>query len=1262
MIKVFNETDTTFETNGEVVLNPTYAVVHKEDNGDYYLDLETQLTDETKTIPYEEGSIATINGTGQITADSTKESHLLSIDGETQQDSTTGQQLFNIFDPLTMGDIVSIDNDGWITVTYDNSSGTSTKWFDCKTKTSNLVNTGQSYKLVAEIKSVSGTGTFNLCVDQTMGQVATTQSISLGNATIGTKIYNITMKNSFDGCTTFLNSYGKFEAGQSGSITLRISVVANTSITPETFKYEPYTNGPAPNPTFPMDIHNVSGDNTIEICGKNRLNPSNLYIFNSNKYIATTDYTTKGVIKVQPNTTYSISFEAVRSALSDRKIYSYDKNNVRTQLSLTNTEESNYTLYSFTTLNDTETIGFYIGGGSAYNSVEEFLSAYKLMLINGNTFLPYESYTGQSQLISLGVENLIDFNRTQGTYTGNGTTFEEGKYFINMARDSGVGSNTEVVSYQDGILTIKALYNQGIGYPIKCKPNKSYFVKATGGDSNSRLWLSFFTQDGTFISGSDNTQDLQRTAISPSNAYWIIPIFARYGTSSSNTTFSEIKVIEGNKEQYISNTPIELCKIENQDHTIKYQDRIFFNDPSSPYYNNELQDYKWFLHKEIGKVVFTGAESESWSLNSNSSMFRTTINNMKRRTTTPSSLVISNYFANKNYNDMYNSIVDYGTEVSDSNSDYLYIRNANISTTSDFKTWLTTHNTIVYYVLATPTNTEITNEELLGQLNSIKVINGLNNISVNSPNLIPPIQIQYNHVTGGEVSTNDYIQPNKILVANTPTGNQPFRITNIEKNRRRIRLQAKHLTYDSENYVIEDSYVVDKTCNQALDHLNNATDNTSPFTTTSDITTINSYRCVRKSLWEAINVVLERWGGHLTRNNWQIGIMNSIGQDNGVVVRYAKNLKNIDVQYDWSQVVTKILPVGEDGLLLDEVFLYADIQYDIPYTKVVKFDQNIDDEPYRDEDGVLDEDAYKEALKADLRSQATAYLQEHYIPQVNYELNANLEKITDIGDTIQVKDERLGIDLLTNLISYDYDCILEKYKTLEFGNFRKTISDLTTFINTQTTSIVDDSVSTTRITLQNELETATSQIWGVLGNSYVIIEGDKILIVDSLPKENATNVWMFNNGGLAFSNTGINGTFKQAWTINGTFNTQNINVINFTADLIKGGTLKLGSNVNQNGILEVYDEANNLIALLNKDGLRMNAVNGDYVLINQNVGFAGYDRNDNKIYWADGDEFHMKKSVVEEEITLVDKMRIIPITITNNGTIVNDGIGFVSTI
>lgn len=513
----------------------------------------------------------------------------------------------------------------------------------------------------------------------------------------------------------------------------------------------------------------------------------------------------------------------------------------------------------------------------------------------------------------------------------------------------------------------------------------------------------------------------------------------------------------------------------------------------------------------------------------------------------------------------------------------------------------------------------------------------------------------------------DYLVPNNIIVANTPQGDQAFRITNVENTRTKIKIKAYHVFYDTKNYLIQDSYVVDKNCNDALDHLNNSTDNTSPFTTISDITKIASYRCVRKSLYEAIQVLLERYGGHLVRNNWTIGIRSSIGQDNGVTIRYGKNLKDIKATYNWDNVCTKLMPVGKDGLLLNaldptnDVYLESQVQYDIPYTKTVTFDQNnIVEDDYKDEDGQVDTEAYTEALLNDLAEQGGNYLATNSIPVVNYTLSANVEKVSDIGDTIQVIDEKLGIDLETNIISYDYDCVLDKYTQIEFGNFVPTLSGLMNSITNQAQQIVDESIATIEVTLGDELKEAQDKIWNALGSSYVIYEGDKILVVDSLPKETATNVIMINNGGIGFSNSGINGTFNSAWTIDNVLNMEQINVINLTADLIKGGTLKLGSNLNQNGQIEVYDEANTLIAELNKNGLKMYGVDGSYILMNNTVGFAGYDRLGNQIYWVSKDEFHMKKSVVEEEITLCNKMRFIPIEIYNGNTLVNDGIGLVS--
>lgn len=503
----------------------------------------------------------------------------------------------------------------------------------------------------------------------------------------------------------------------------------------------------------------------------------------------------------------------------------------------------------------------------------------------------------------------------------------------------------------------------------------------------------------------------------------------------------------------------------------------------------------------------------------------------------------------------------------------------------------------------------------------------------------------------------DYVKPKNIIVAPTPQGNQAFRISAVDKTRSKIKAKAYHIFYDSANYLIADSYVKDKNCNDALDHLNSATDNPSPFTTLSDVTTVNSFRCVRKSLYEAVQTVLERWGGHLVRDNYNLQIRRTIGADNGVTIQYRKNLKEISVSYDWSGVCTKLLPVGKDGFLLDTLYIFSTVQYDLPYTKTVSFEQNIDAEDYPDET------QYKEALRQDLISQSEKYLETAQYPAVTYTVSANIEKLTDVGDVVVVYDERLNVNITTTVLSFDYDCILGQYTQIKFGTAQKTLSNLMSGISSNISTAITENNQTLSVTLQDALAEAERKIWDALGSSYCIYQGDQILIVDALPAETARNVIRINSGGIAFSNTGINGDFVTAWSIDGTFNAQAINVINFTANMIKGGTLKLGSNLNQYGLIEIYDEANTLIAQLDKNGFKMYAQNGSYIVINTDVGFAGYDKNDNKTFWVSEDEFHQAKSVIEQEITLCNKVRFIPIEIyDNNDNLINDGIGLVSTV
>lgn len=368
----------------------------------------------------------------------------------------------------------------------------------------------------------------------------------------------------------------------------------------------------------------------------------------------------------------------------------------------------------------------------------------------------------------------------------------------------------------------------------------------------------------------------------------------------------------------------------------------------------------------------------------------------------------------------------------------------------------------------------------------------------------------------------DFITEGRIIVANTPTSDQAFRIGNVNKTKNKIETRCWHVFYDSENYLIEDSYVLNKNCNDALLHLNNATEPESEFTVFSDVTHVDSFRCVRQSLYEAIQTVIERWGGHLVRDNFLISVRQEIGTDNGIIVQYKKNLKDIVCQENWDNVVTKILPTGQDGIMLNaldqtaDVYITSETQYAIPYTKTVSFEQDINQDDYPTEQ------AYQQALVDDLRAQATAYLDANCIPQVSYTLKANLDRVTDIGDTVEVIDERLGVNLMTHVIGFDYDCISQKYTEVEFGSFSQTLSGFASQMTSNTQKIVSQAVGN-----------VSDEVMGILTKSYVIYDGASILIVDTLPKENAQNVIKIDNSGVGFSQTGIQGQFTSKWDIDG---------------------------------------------------------------------------------------------------------------------------------
>lgn len=533
----------------------------------------------------------------------------------------------------------------------------------------------------------------------------------------------------------------------------------------------------------------------------------------------------------------------------------------------------------------------------------------------------------------------------------------------------------------------------------------------------------------------------------------------------------------------------------------------------------------------------------------------------------------------------------------------------------------------------------------------------------NGIKVIHPLRADITKIDNGDycvelqdmIESLDFYQSGMIVRIPTPWGVQGFRLANPSVKNNKVEIKGWHLTYDARNYIIEDAYAVDKNCNDALEHFNSSTDIPSPFTTISDITTLNSTRAVRKTLFEIYELLLsaDRYGGHWFRDNWTLGIRQKVGEDRGVVLKVGKNITDIQVTENWDDVCTKILPSttnGEVAILLDEVFVeLAEQLYDIPYTKVVQFDNEFNAEDF------ASEEEYIATLKNWLRGQAKNYLEEHKLPKVNYSVSASIDNVSDVGDVLQVKHPKCKVNILTEVISIQYDAIRKKYTKIEFGNFKKELKNLSQSITAEANKHTDEAVKDTQTLLKGELEKATAIINGVLGNSYVIYDGDKILVVDALPKETAKNVLKISSGGIGFSNSGINGDFASAWDMTNTLNMENINVINLTASLIKGGVLKLGGVNDASGTFELYDEANNLIAVMDSTGLTVKAKNGDYVKLNAVDGFVGYDIHNNQIYWADGETFHMRNAEVENQIMIAGQIKVVPVV-----TAENVGVGFVA--
>lgn len=120
--------------------------------------------------------------------------------------------------------------------------------------------------------------------------------------------------------------------------------------------------------------------------------------------------------------------------------------------------------------------------------------------------------------------------------------------------------------------------------------------------------------------------------------------------------------------------------------------------------------------------------------------------------------------------------------------------------------------------------------------------------------------------------------------------------------------------------------------------------------------------------------------------------------------------------------------------------------------------------------------------------------------------------------------------------------------------------------------------------LNQAIANATALITAAMGG-YVVKTQNELLIMDTDDIKTAQKVWRWNINGLGFSNTGYDGKYEIAMTMDGNFSADFISSGTMYADRIKGGTLNLGGQNNDNGVLSVRDSEGKEVGRWDKDGI-----------------------------------------------------------------------------
>ena len=301
------------------------------------------------------------------------------------------------------------------------------------------------------------------------------------------------------------------------------------------------------------------------------------------------------------------------------------------------------------------------------------------------------------------------------------------------------------------------------------------------------------------------------------------------------------------------------------------------------------------------------------------------------------------------------------------------------------------------------------------------------------------------------------IRNGMIIKAPTPNGDQLFRIYQSKPSMGMLEIHAFHIFYDLAFNFVEDTNIVSKSGQAWLQQLSQNTQYSHPFTFFSDISAVAGSRVVRKNCVEILlntsldNSFVNRFGGEILRDNFNVYFNRAIGENRGFKIRHKKNLKGYTANIDDKSVITRIMPIGFDGLLLPEKYVDSPRISDYPFPRIGKVEVDV-------KAAVGENTDAKDAIPLnEAYTKMRALIKEQFgvidVPTCSYEVDfvelsktkeyadfQNLETVR-IGDTVTVSHDEDGFYVEAKVIRYEYDSLAGRLLRIEAGQFESRSSN-----------------------------------------------------------------------------------------------------------------------------------------------------------------------------------------------------------------------------